>query len=90
MLGVEAGHHRRMHRPTELTLERGDAAGRWVMLAALSGDEITAAGKRIQVSFDPVQVTRLRLRLGNRQRVWSEEQGGDVVPPLRLDEVIIR
>lgn len=89
-IGVEAGHHRRMHRPTELTLERGDAAGRWVMLAALSGDEITAAGKRIQVSFDPVQVTRLRLRLGNRQRVWSEEQGGDVVPPLRLDEVIIR
>ena len=79
-----------MYRPTALTVEREDAAGNWVMLAALSGNEISATGKRIAVSFEPVQVTRLRLRLDNRHRVWSEEQGGEIVPPLRLDEVIIR
>ena len=71
------------------------SASRPVITGACTGrrrlrNEISATGKRIAVSFEPVQVTRLRLRLDNRHRVWSEEQGGEIVPPLRLDEVIIR
>jgi hexosaminidase len=89
-IGMEAGYHRRMYRPTTITVERADAEGNWVLVTEVEAAAIEDAGKRFAVTFEPVQLTRLRLRLANNRRVWSEEQGGEIAPPLRLDEVIIR
>ena len=89
-IGIEPGQHRRMYRPTSLLLQADNADGDWRDIARLHRDEIDTDGKRIELAFPPTTARRLRLVMGNDQRVWSEEQGHEIAPPLRMDEVIIR
>ena len=79
-----------MHRPTTIWVQADNADGDWRDIASLDRAELDVESKRIELTFPPTTAKRLRLVMGNDQRVWSEEQGVEIAPPLRMDEVIIR
>ena len=89
-IGIEPGQHRRMYRPTSIRVQAENADGEWRDVAILDRAEMDTDSKRIELAFPTTTARRLRLVMGNDQRVWSEEQGVEIAPPLRMDEVIIR
>ncbi len=88
-VGVDAGLHRKLVRPSAATVSVDSGDGRWRTVAELPAAAIAAGGPRLEFAFEPVTVRRLRIVLANPGPAWSAEREAEAPVTLRCDELVV-
>lgn len=89
-IGVDAGLHRKLHKPTSFSVSSSADGESWQQLGSLSPDEISTGGNRLTIAFAPIKVKHLRVVAGNKGEVWSAEKEGMQPKTLFVDEIIVK
>ncbi len=89
-IGVDAGKHRQLHRPTALTVSGQGENGEWHTLGKLNQAQIDAAPATLRVTFTPQSVQAIRIEGENGRTFYSYEHKREERASLRVDEIIIR
>lgn len=90
-IGWQAGVHRKLFRPTAVSVLLKNSQGEWQLAAELDREAIAALdGHRIELNFPTATVGELRIVAASDQLHWSEEQSKDVPSTFKIDELVIR
>ncbi len=88
-IGVDAGLHRELHRPSSFAVYVPGDTNDWLLAGSLSSTEIEQSGNRLAVSFEPVEITRLRIVAVNDKNAWSAEKQRLQPITLFVDEITV-
>ena len=88
-IGVDAGLHRKLHKPTSFSVMARDLQGEWSQLSEINAEGIAAAGSVLSLRFEPRKLSQLRLVLTNEKQIWSAEKQAYVSAPSWVDEIIV-
>ena len=88
-IGVAAGLHRQLSRPSSFEVYVPGAKDDWLLAGSLSSAEIEQSGNCLAVSFEPVEITRLRIVAVNDKNAWSAEKESMQPITLFVDEITV-
>ena len=88
-IGINAGLHRKLHKPTSFSIYGSTDDESWQLLGSLSRDEIAISGNRLTVVFNPIEVRQLRIVAGNNGQVWSDEKESMQDKTIYVDEITV-
>ena len=88
-LAYGTDHHRRLYKPSALSVYLNDGEDVWQQVAEITASQL-AENNSVSIDFEPQQVRYVKVIIENTLQAYSTENRKQQIMPVYIDEVVIR